>query len=251
LIEEQQIEAPVGREIAKRVEVTPVFLAAIGNEGTDAFGSHLCAGIHSDFLDKLPVAPPADYLVSGIGFLQLALTGRVQVNALENGIDNRSHLGRVEVSEFSLNASVGVRGKDPGHFFHDSIVWINRVSSGAGVHHVGVKNDAGDERFTSGADNARRIPQKPKRQADVPVAIINPDRGILRRKYAEQAALDRHADLAGGAPGRKAVDVFMMVEINVGPLAIKPGPTFDIAVQRYAPNGMSFDEFLPSYDNPR
>ena len=141
--------------------------------------------------------------------------------------------------------------QDPGHFFHDSIVWINRVSSGAGVHHVGVKNDAGDERFTSGADNARRVPQKPIRQADVPVAIINPDRGILGRKYAEQAALDRHADLAGGAAGRKAVDVFMMVEINVGPLAIKPGPTFDIAVQRNAPNGMSFNEFLPSYNNPR
>ena len=50
--------------------------------------------------------------------------------------------------------------------------------------------------------------------------------------------------------GGEAVDVFVMVEIDVGPLAIKAGLPFDIAVQGYALYAMSFDEFLPSDDNP-
>jgi hypothetical protein len=41
-----------------------------------------------------------------------------------------------------------------------------------------------------------------------------------------------------------------MIKIDVGPLAIKTGLPFDVAVQGYAPDGMSFDEFLPSDDNP-
>jgi hypothetical protein len=41
-----------------------------------------------------------------------------------------------------------------------------------------------------------------------------------------------------------------MVEIDVGALAIKARLSFDITVQGYAPYGMSFDEFLPSGDDP-
>jgi hypothetical protein len=69
-------------------------------------------------------------------------------------------------------------------------------------------------------------------------------------EYAKQAALNGHADLACRAAGGEAVDVFVMVEIDVGPLAIKAGLPFDIAVQGYALYAMSFDEFLPSDDNP-
>jgi hypothetical protein len=41
LIERKQVEASVGREVPDRVEVMAVFLAAIGNESADGFGSHL------------------------------------------------------------------------------------------------------------------------------------------------------------------------------------------------------------------
>jgi len=149
-----------------------------------------------------------------------------------------------------LSSSVSVRSEYPGHFFHDSIVWINRVSAGAGVHHVGVKNDAGDERFTAGAHDARGITQEPNSKADVPVAVIDPDSGVFGGEYAKQATLNGHADLTGRAAGGEAVNIFVMIKIDVGPLAIKAGLPFDVAVQGYAPDGMSFDEFLPSDDYP-
>ena len=150
----------------------------------------------------------------------------------------------------SLSASVSVRGEYPSHFFHDSIVWINRVSAGAGVHHVGVKNDAGDERFTAGAHDARGITQEPNSKADVPVAVIDPDSGVFGGEYAKKATLNGHADLTGRAASGEAVNVFVMIKIDVGPLAIKAGLPFDVAVQGYAPDGMRFDEFLPSDDYP-
>ena len=111
--------------------------------------------------------------------MELALAYRVEADAVENSIDNRFHLGRIEMGDSSLSASVSIRGEDPGHFFHDSIVWINRVSSGAGIHHVGVKNDAGDERFNAGAHDACGIAQEPKSQAYVPIAVIDPDSGVF------------------------------------------------------------------------
>ena len=124
------------------------------------------------------------------------------------------------------------------------------LSTGAGVHHVGVKNDAGDERFTAGAHDACGITQEPNSKADVPVAVIDPDVGVFGSEYVKQASLDGHADLASCAAGGEAVDVFVMVEIDVCPLAIKAGLPFDVAVQGYAPDGMRFDEFLPSDDYP-
>jgi hypothetical protein len=95
---------------------------------------------------------------------------------------------------------------------------LGLLSTGAGVHHVGVKNDAGDERFTAGAHDACGITQEPKSQAYVPIAVINPDSGVFRSEYAKQAALNGHADLACRAAGGEVVDVFVMVEIDVGPL---------------------------------
>ena len=56
--------------------------------------------------------------------------------------------------------------------------------------------------------------------------------------------------MAGRATGGEAIHVFVMVEIDVGALAIKARLSFDITVQGYAPYGMSFDEFLPSGDDP-
>ena len=149
-----------------------------------------------------------------------------------------------------MAASVGVRGEDPCHLFHDSIVWINRVSSGAGVHHVGVENDARDKRFTVRAHDAFGITQEPNSQAYVSVAVIDPRSGIFGGEYPKQATHNGHADLAGRTAGGEAIHVFVMVEIDVGPLAIKARLPFNIAVQGYAPYGMSFDEFLPSDDDP-
>ena len=149
-----------------------------------------------------------------------------------------------------MSASVRVRSEDPGHFFHDSIVRINRVGSGAGVHHVGIKHNPGDERFTTGAQDPGGIPQEPKSQADVPITVIDPDVGTFRSEYAKQAALNGHADLAGRAASGEPVDVFVMIEIDVRSLTIKAGPPFDIAVQGDAPGGVCFDEFLPSDDHP-
>ena len=80
---------------------------------------------------------------------------------------------------------------------------------------------------------------------------INPDSGVFGGEYAKQATLNGHADLTGRAAGGEAINVFVMVKIDMGSLAIKAGLPFDIAVQGYASYGMSFDEFLPSDDSPR
>jgi len=44
--------------------------------------------------------------------------------------------------------------------------------------------------------------------------------------------------------------MFVMVEIDVRPLAIKARSSFNITVQGDAPDRMRLDEFLPSNDNP-
>ena len=251
LIKEREVEPTIRREIADRVDKAIVFLAAIGNKGANAFGSHLRTSVSPNFLDEFPVFAAADHVVSDVRLLELALADRVETNAVKNGIDNHFHLGRIEVGDSALIASVSVRGEYPGHFFHDSIVWINRVSAGTRVHHVGVKNDAGDERFTTGAYDACGIAQEPKSKADVPIAVIDPDCGVFGGEYAKQAALNGHADLTGRAAGGEAINVFVMVKIDMGSLAIKAGLPFDIAVQGYASYGMSLDEFLPSDDSPR
>ena len=146
-------------------------------------------------------------------------------------------------------AGVGVRCEDPRHFLHDPIPRINRVSAGAGVHHVIVKNNARNERFAVGARNACGVTQEPKSEAHVSVTVIDPDSRVFWSEYAEQSAFNGHTDLAGGATGSKAVDVLVMVEIGVSTLAIKAGLSFYIAVQGYAPCGMSFGEFFPCDDD--
>jgi autotransporter-associated beta strand protein len=153
----------------------------------------------------------------------------------------------IEVDDSSLSASVSVRANTQA--ISSMIRSCGSIGYAPGVHHVGVKNDAGDERFTADAHDACGITQEPKSQAYVPVAVIDPDSGIFRGEYVKQATLNGHVDLTGRAAGREAVNIFVMVDIDVGPLAIKAGLPFDIAVQDYAPDGMSFDEFLPSDDN--
>src|ERR1700722_7273763 len=213
----QKIEPAVRGEIADRINVAPVFFAPIGNKGADALGAHVRTSVNPDFHDQFPVLAAANDVISEVGFLQLALAGRIETNAIEYGVDNRLHLGRIKLGKSSLYASVRVRSEHPGHFFHDSIMWIDRVSAGAGVHHVGVKNDAGNERLAASANDACGIAQEPKRQADVPVAVIDPDVGVFGSEDAQQATFDRHTDLAGCAARGESIDLFVMVKIDVSP----------------------------------
>lgn len=69
-------------------------------------------------------------------------------------------------------------------------------------------------------------------------------------KYAQQSAFKSHADLTGRAAGSKAVDVLVMVEIDMGTSSVKTGLSFDVAVQSYTWCRMSVDELFPGDDDP-
>jgi hypothetical protein len=50
LIEEQEIEPAIRREVTNRVNVTAVFLASIGDKSANAFSPHIRPSVNPDFL---------------------------------------------------------------------------------------------------------------------------------------------------------------------------------------------------------